>query len=103
DLRTWAELFTRNNLPSWAGNPEKVALVEALSALGGSAEAWYQDQRVFNGVDLRDLLPLIHVPTLLLGRKGSKLDHIESSRFLAEQLPQATLVELDGDDGLPWV
>ena len=56
NLRGWAEISTRNNLPSWAGDPDKVALWEALSALAGSAEAWYQDQRMFYGIDLRDVV-----------------------------------------------
>jgi class 3 adenylate cyclase len=103
NLRAWAERHTRDNLPSWAGNPEKIALVEALSALAGSAEAWYQDQLVFAGVDLRDLLPSIRVPTLLIGRREAKQDRIESARFLAGRLPDARLVELDGADSQPWV
>jgi class 3 adenylate cyclase/pimeloyl-ACP methyl ester carboxylesterase len=103
NLRAWAERFTRITLPSWADNPERVALVEALSALGGSAEAWYQDQRVFHGVDLRDLLPSIHVPTLVLARPASRQNQVRSARFLAEHLPNASLVELEGADGLPFV
>jgi class 3 adenylate cyclase len=103
NLRAWAERHTRINLPSWAGNPEKVALVEALSALAGSAEAWYQDQLVFAGIDLRDLVPSIHVPTLLLGRPDSRQDAIDSARFLAQRLPEARLVELNGADGQMWV
>lgn len=103
NLRSWAERWTRDVLPSWAADPEKIATMEALSALCGSAETWYQDQRVFFGVDLRDLLPSIHVPTLVIGRTGSSLFHIESSRFLADRMPEARLVELPGNDALPWV
>jgi class 3 adenylate cyclase len=102
-LNAWAERFTRDAIPSWAGDPERIATVEALSALAGSAEAWYQDQRMFFDLDLRDLVPTIHVPTLLLGRCESKMLRIESSRYLAERLPDATLVEFDGADSLPWV
>jgi class 3 adenylate cyclase len=103
NLRTWAERWTRDVLPSWAGDPEKIATMEALSALAGSAEAWYQDQRMFFDIDLRDLLTSIHVPTLLLAREASTLLRIESSRFLAERLPDARLVEFEGRDALPWV
>ena len=103
NLRAWAEAHTRDVLPSWAADPEKIALIEGLSALAGSAEAWYQDQRMFFGIDLSDLLPSIHVPTLLLAREGASLFHIESSRLLAERLPDARLVELEGRDSFPWV
>jgi class 3 adenylate cyclase len=104
NLRSWAERFTRDSLPSWAGNPEKIAIVEAMSALAGSVEAWYQDQLLFYGVDLRDLLPAVRVPALILGRTGTRrMYRIEGSRFLVERLPDATLVEFDGGDALPWV
>jgi class 3 adenylate cyclase len=104
NLRSWAERFTRDSLPSWSGNPEKVATVEAMSALAGSTEAWYQDQLLFYGVDLRDLLPAVRVPALVMGRSGTRrMYRIESSRFLAERLPDASLVEFDGGDALPWV
>jgi class 3 adenylate cyclase len=102
NLRGWAEISTRNNLPSWANAPDKVALWEALSALAGSAEAWYQDQLMFYEIDLRDVVSTIQAPTLILARPNAVSITIESSRFLAERLPDATLVELEGDDLMPW-
>ena len=78
-------------------------MMEAMSALAGSAEAWYQDQRMFHDIDLRGLLPSIHVPTVILAREASKLFRIESARFLAERLPEARIVEFEGPDSLPWV
>jgi class 3 adenylate cyclase len=102
NLRGWAEISTRNNMPSWAGDPDKVALWEALSALAGSAEAWYQDQRMFYGIDLRDVVPTIRTPTLILARPQAAEMSIESARFLAERMPDAALVELEGEDSLPW-
>ena len=78
-------------------------MMEALSALAGSAEAWYQDQRMFHDIDLCGLLPSIRVPTLILTREASRLFRIESTRFLAERLPEARVVEFEGPDSLPWV
>jgi class 3 adenylate cyclase len=54
-------------------------------------------------VDLRDLLPTIGVPTLVLHRAQDPLEPILSGRFLAERIPGARLVELPGVDYLPWV
>ncbi len=102
DLRPWAEVTTRDYFPSWAGDPEKIALVEAMSALSGSAEAWYQDQRMFYDIDLRDLIGSIRTPTLLLGRDSGRLNR-ESSQYLLEHLSEARLVWLDGNDAYPWV
>lgn len=102
DLRAWAEVTTRDYFPSWHGDPEKVALVEAFSALSGSAEAWYQDQRMFYDLDLRDLIGSIQTPTLLLGRDSPRLN-VESSRYLLEHLSDARLIWLEGRDAYPWI
>ena len=104
NLRAWAERNTRDFLPSWSTDTEKIAVIEALSALAGSAEAWYQDQLPFYGVDLRELLPSIQVPVLVLVRTGTgRRLNIESARFLAERLTEGRLVEFPGNDCLPWV
>jgi class 3 adenylate cyclase len=104
NLRGWAERFVRDALPSQAGDPDAVDKVEALSALAGSAEAWYQEQRMFHGVDLRELLTMIRTPTLVVGRPDAHgWSHFGSARFVADRLPNATLVELPGADSLPWV
>ena len=103
DIDRWAEVAIRDALPSWAGDPDKIALWGALSALSGSAEAWYQDMRMFNSIDLRDVVPAITTPTLLLGRRTRWGDHIESGRWLEDAMPNARFVELDGADKFPWV
>ncbi len=102
NLRGWAEISARNGLPSWASDPDKVALWEAMSALSGSAEAWYQDLRPFYELDLRDVVAAIHAPTLILARPDATEVKIQSVRYLAERMPNATLVELDGRDMMPW-
>jgi len=102
NLRGWAEVNARDSMPSWAIDPDKVAIWEALSALAGSAEAWYRDQRMFYSIDLREIVPTIEAPTLILARPANRGFRIESCRFLAERMPNATLIELDGEDYLPW-
>jgi pimeloyl-ACP methyl ester carboxylesterase/DNA-binding SARP family transcriptional activator len=49
-------------------------------------------------MDVRELLPRLEVPTLVLHRKGDRAVSIELGRELAEHIPGARLVELDGDD-----
>jgi class 3 adenylate cyclase len=50
--------------------------------------------------DIREILPSIKVPTLVLHRKGvtMPIHTIEHGRYLAEHIPAARLVELEGDD-----
>ncbi len=103
DLGGWAERHVRERLPSLAADAGAVDMVQALSALGGSAEAWYQDQRLFYGVDLRGMLSSIRTPTLVLSRPDARGFEVASARALAERMPNARSVELPGADGLPWV
>ena len=53
-------------------------------------------------VDIREVLPAISVPTLVLHRKGDSLWPVEGARFIAEQIPGAELVELEGIDHFPF-
>ena len=50
--------------------------------------------------DIREILPSIKVPTLVLHRKGitMPIHTIEHGRYLADHIPGARLVELEGDD-----
>jgi class 3 adenylate cyclase len=49
-------------------------------------------------IDARPLLALIHAPTLVLHRTGYPILPIGHARFLAEQIPDAKLIELSGAD-----
>lgn len=47
-------------------------------------------------IDVRDILPQIQVPTLVLHRPADPLISIENGRYLAEHIPGARLIELEG-------
>ena len=53
-------------------------------------------------LDIRAILPTIRVPTLLLHRTGDMLP-IEGARYMAERIPGARLIEMEGDDHWPWI
>lgn len=53
-------------------------------------------------VDVRDVLPAITCPTLVLHRTNERMVPVEQGRFLAEHIAGAQLVELDGEDHTPW-
>lgn len=56
-----------------------------------------------NGLaDVRDVLPSIGVPTLVLHRRGDVLFDVQEGVYLAERIPGAVLRILDGRDHLPW-
>ena len=54
-------------------------------------------------IDVREVLPSVRVPTLLLHRVGDRALRVEESRYMAARIPAARLVELPGEDHLPFV
>ena len=54
-------------------------------------------------IDVRHLLPAIRVPTLIIHRTDDRCLAIEEGRYVAAQIPGARLLELPGDDHLPFV
>jgi len=53
-------------------------------------------------IDVRHVLPSVRVPTLLLHPTGDRVVPVEASRYMAEHIPGAKLVELPGIDHLPF-
>ena len=53
-------------------------------------------------LDIREILPSVRVPTLVIHRTGDVIP-VEGARWLAEQIPGARYVELPGDDHWPWI
>ena len=64
-----------------------------------SALAWF---RITMEIDIRDVLPAIRVPTLVLHRTEDRVVPVEAGRYLATHIPDAKLVELPGDDHYPF-
>lgn len=51
-------------------------------------------------LDIRDVLPAIRVPTLVLHRRDDRMVRPEMGRYVAERIPGSKFVELDGTDHL---
>lgn len=71
--------------------------------LSASPSAVINIFRMNAAIDVRDVLPTIRIPTLVLHRLGDRPINIEQGRYLAEHIPGAEFVELSGDDHLWWV
>ncbi len=54
-------------------------------------------------IDVREVLPAISVPTLVLQRTADRDAKIEEGRYIASRIPGAKFVELPGEDHLPYV
>ena len=65
----------------------------------GAAEAF---MRMAFDIDVRDIVPAVRAPTLVLHAADDKVCHVENGRFLARTIPGARYVELPGEDHIPW-
>lgn len=76
------------------------ARYERLGASPGAAMAL---MRMNSEIDVRPVLPAVHVPTLILHRREDVNITVMASRYMAQEIPGAKYVELTGQDHLPWV
>lgn len=86
--------------PSSAGDPalrDWFARLERLAVPPGSVPLF---QEMTGSTDVRDVLPIIQAPTLVLHRTHDSWVDVRHSRYVAEHVPGARLVELPGDDTL---
>jgi pimeloyl-ACP methyl ester carboxylesterase len=89
--------------PSKADDPAFREWWASYLRMGASPGAAVALTRMNAEIDIRDVLPSVRVPTLVLHRTGDRLLKVEEGRFLASRIPGATFVELPGDDHLPFV
>jgi class 3 adenylate cyclase len=98
DARGMVEIFA----PSLAGDPAVVDFTARMERSAASPAMVQQIFEMFLDIDVRDILPTIQVPTLVLHRRGDRVVNRRAGQALAEQIPNARYVELQGIDHLPW-
>jgi class 3 adenylate cyclase len=69
------------------------------AATPSAAEAF---MRMAFDIDVRDVVPTVNVPTLVVHAAGDRVCHVENGRYLARNIPGARYVELPTDDHVPW-
>jgi pimeloyl-ACP methyl ester carboxylesterase len=88
--------------PSLAREPATVdwwGRVERLAATPGMMGQLFS---MFLDIDVRDVLPSVRTPALVMHRRGDRVVSVQAGRWLAEQLANARFVELPGRDHIPW-
>jgi class 3 adenylate cyclase len=88
--------------PGQAGNPEARAHWGRLERSTASPGMMLALAQMFLDIDVRDVVPSVHAPALILHRTRDLLVNVGHGRWLAEHLPNAKLVEFEGDDHLFW-
>ena len=89
--------------PSIAANPDFRRWWAAYLRTAASPGAAVALTRMNSEADIRSVLPLIRVPTLVAHRTGDRCLNVEEGRYIANRIPGAEFVELPGDDHLPFV
>jgi class 3 adenylate cyclase len=86
--------------PSRADDPGFVEWFRRYGRASVSPSAAVALARMNTEIDIRAVLPTIHVPTLILQRTGDRDVSLGDARYLAKAIPGAKLVELPGEDHL---
>ena len=76
--------------PSRAGDPAFREWWASYLRMGASPGAAVALTRMNAEIDIRDVLPSIRVPTLVLHRTGDRCLKVEEGRYLASRIPGAT-------------
>jgi pimeloyl-ACP methyl ester carboxylesterase len=99
--RNWSEGMDLDQLAPSEDDPFKERLRTYLrrSASPGAAAAL---MRMNTQLDVRDVLPTIQAPTLVMHRTDDGDANVEEGRWIAAQIPGATFVELPGDAHVLW-
>jgi pimeloyl-ACP methyl ester carboxylesterase len=99
--RNWSERMDLDDLVPSEDDAFKARLATYFrrSASPGAAVAlmWMNTQ-----LDVRDVLPTIQAPTLVMHRTGDLDVNVEEGRWIASRIPGATFVELPGDAHTLW-
>jgi class 3 adenylate cyclase/pimeloyl-ACP methyl ester carboxylesterase len=99
------EFFTETVALSWFGwsAAEQARRYAAALRENTSAEAMRETVQEARKVDVSSLLPQVSAPTLVMHRRDVRLPPLDNSRELAAHIPNARLVVLEGDAGIPYV
>lgn len=70
--------------------------------LSNSPGDYRQSLEWIRRIDVRPALPTVQAPTLVLHGDNDHMAPASHSHYLAEHIPGATLIELEGCDHIPW-
>lgn len=102
--RSWGgPLGIKERAPTMADDPHFRDWWSTYLRMGASPGAALALTKMNAEIDIRNILPTIRVPTLVIHREGDMCLKVEEGRYVAERIPGAKFVELDGDDHLPFV
>ena len=88
--------------PSQADNPDVWRWWATFTQMSASPGDAVDLLRMNTLIDIRDVLPAIRVPALIIHARGDRVAPIEAGRYFAEHIPGAEYLELESDDHWPY-
>jgi class 3 adenylate cyclase/pimeloyl-ACP methyl ester carboxylesterase len=88
--------------PSVADDPFTQAWWFRFMRSAMTAREVAEDIGAMAGVDIRQVLPTVRIPALILHRRDDRMADIRASRYMAERIPGARFVDPPGEDELPF-
>jgi class 3 adenylate cyclase len=85
--------------PSASGRLRQLAMSERMCASPGMARASLEASFL---IDVRSILPSITAPTLVIHAREDPVVPVQCGRYLADHIPGARYLEVDGVDCMPW-
>jgi pimeloyl-ACP methyl ester carboxylesterase len=102
--REWGRMMDLDRyVPSMARDDAYLRRLASYFRRAASPGAAVSLLKMNTQIDVSNILPVIHVPTLVLHRRDDLDAHVDEGRWLAERIPNASFKELPGADHLPWV
>ena len=102
--RDWGKpVGIEERAPSLASDSEFRDWWATYLRMGASPGAAVALTKMNAEIDVRNVLPSIRVPTLVIHRTGDLCLKVEEGRYVASQIPGSRYVELGGVDHLPFV
>jgi pimeloyl-ACP methyl ester carboxylesterase len=95
----FAETVSRIVL-GWSAGEQARALAASIRGVDPVSLRLLLD--TFHSFDALRLLPMITAPTLVMHRRGWRNPGLDAARALAAGIPNATMLVLEGDSGMPY-
>jgi pimeloyl-ACP methyl ester carboxylesterase/DNA-binding CsgD family transcriptional regulator len=102
---TWGRVEGRHidrYAPTQVNNPEVERWWATFTQMSASPGDAVELLRMNTLIDIRDVLPAIRVPALIIHATGDRVAPIEAGRYFAEHIPGAKLLELHSIDHWPY-
>jgi class 3 adenylate cyclase len=93
------EEVVRSGFPS--ADEAEVRAVARIFRYGASPSAFEALARMNMAIDVREVLPVVSAPTLVVHQRRDPWVAAEHGRYLAQHIPGAAYVEMDGDEHIP--